>query len=318
MGGFSVTEAALTGFRIVRERPRIALFWIVVQFFVSAGFALIMVEIAGPAMTKLYAGGMMTASRDPAQNLAMFAQLAPMYGLIMVLTLVVYPILYAAMNRAVLRPAEDGFGYFRLGADELKQFGLFVLMFLVGMAAYLAIVICMVIVSVVLAVIAGVLIHGADKAVVAGVVGLVMTLLVMAAFCGWIFVWVRLSLASALTFATGKINLFGSWALTRGRFWPMLSAYLLTFVLFLVMWIIFLAIMLPVDAALGGGLGALGAVMHPNMSSLGAYLSPVIVVNMVLGAVFSAFMWPVLLTPPAAIYQRLTLDWVGGVFQGDA
>src|ERR1700748_2797848 len=109
MGRFSVAEVALTGFRIVRERRRIVLLWIVLQLVVSAGFGVIMVGMAGPALTRLYAGGGMLASQDPARNLALIRQLGPMYLVLLAFCLIFYPVLYAAMNRAVLRPADARF-----------------------------------------------------------------------------------------------------------------------------------------------------------------------------------------------------------------
>ena len=45
-----------------------------------------------------------------------------------------HSILLAAMCRVVLRPAEDRFGYLRLGSDELRQLGLVVLAGLVFFA----------------------------------------------------------------------------------------------------------------------------------------------------------------------------------------
>lgn len=42
-----------------------------------------------------------------------------------------------------------------------------------------------------------------------------------------IWLAVRLSLASPLTFDTRRVRVFGSFALTRGRFWSLLGAYLL-------------------------------------------------------------------------------------------
>ena len=35
MQGFSISEAAFTGFRIVRERPRAVVFWALIQLAVS-------------------------------------------------------------------------------------------------------------------------------------------------------------------------------------------------------------------------------------------------------------------------------------------
>lgn len=132
--------------------------------------------------------------------------------------------------------------------------------------------------------------------------GVVVALALLAA---WIYVWVRLSLASPLTFATRRINLFGSWRLTRGIFWPMLGAYLVAGILAIVVSLLILAISAAVSAAVGGGLSGLQSMMKPDMSSLATYLTPARFVTIFANAVSTALVWPVLLTPASAIYRSL-------------
>ncbi|MEI9891311.1 MAG: hypothetical protein WDN45_12940 [Caulobacteraceae bacterium] len=85
----------------------------------------------------------------------------------------------------------------------------------------------------------------------------------IAVCCAAIYGFVRLSLASPLTFDTRKVDLFGSWALTRGRFWKMLGTYLLVVGLALVIGLLVMIITIAVAAVLGG-LGALASIFRPT------------------------------------------------------
>lgn len=298
MANFSASDVALTGFRIVRERPRVVAIWAAIQFVISLGFSLGMVSLAGPALASLSAGGA-SASRDPAQAVAMVRQLAPFYALLVLFSLAFYPVLYATMNRAVLRPSEEGLGYIRLGADELRQLGLLLLIVLFVVVAYIALIIALV--AIVAA--TGAVTRGGGAGT--SLIGLLAVLVGLAAICAWIYVWVRLSLASAQTFATRRINLFGSWALTRGQFWPMFGAYVVALILAIVVSLLAGVISLAVGAVLGGGVGGLSALFQPNMTSVAAYLTPARLVQLVIGAASNALVLPVLFTPAAAIYRSL-------------
>jgi len=134
---------------------------------------------------------------------------------------------------------------------------------------------------------------------------LVAVLATLGAICAAIFVLVRLSLASAQTFATGKVNLFGSWALTRGRFWPIFGTYVLAFAFACVVLVLGFVVSFAAAALVGGG-DAITKMMRPDLTSLTALFSPAMLVRTAVNAVIAAMVLPVLLTPPAAIYLRLT------------
>ncbi|MGC1304719.1 MAG: hypothetical protein WA840_20295 [Caulobacteraceae bacterium] len=315
MERFSVTEIALTGFRIVKERPKVVLFWGAAQLLFSLCLILLMVASVGPALTQMSATGFAPSQHaDPAQTLAQFQKILPMYFVFGVLGAVFYPILYGAMNRAVLRPDESRFGYLRVGPDELRQFGLFLLMFILGLLAYLALFIVAGLVIALIAGLSGLALSHVNPMLAGVVTGLGTVAVMGVAFCAWIFLCVRFSLASPQTFATRKINLFGSWSLTRTAFWPALGTYVVAFALLMGVSILYFAILLPLDVAIGGGLAGLNTAFHPDMNSFATYFSPVIVLNLLVGAILSALMWPILLTPPAAIYEKLTMEAAPSVF----
>jgi len=301
MADFSASDAATTGFRIVRERPVAVLYWGALRLVLDVSVALLLVTLAGPAMTALQNAGA-SAQTDPAQSIKFFEQLAPAWLAMTPLQLIFYAIVCGAMNRAVLRPDEDRLGYLRLGADELRQVAVLFLYSLVMVAIYMVTVL-------VVAILAGVLSVGLAAAAggAGAALGFIIAFLAILAAVGFmLFVGVRLSLAPALTFDTGKVNLFGSWALTQGRFWPILGAYFLSWILVLLMLLLSLVIIAGAAAAVSGGLAGVSAMFKPDMSTVATYFTPVRIVMLVMSSFFSALFLPVSLTPPAFIYKSLT------------
>ena len=135
--------------------------------------------------------------------------------------LILFVILMTAAQRAVLRPADKGLFYLKLGMDELRMLALtiiLVILFYVGLVVAVG----------VLAV--GAVALGRAAAVVLMIVGII-ALLALA-----IWLEVRLSLAFPLTLLRRRIIIGESWRLTRGRFWTLFGAYLVLFVVFLVFW----------------------------------------------------------------------------------
>jgi hypothetical protein len=295
MARFSATDAAFSGFRIVREHPQAVAIWAAALLILQLLGSLALVGPAGQALMQVQAAG---PSRDPAQIMAQFHQLAPIYGLFLLAGLVFYPIAYATMDRAVLRPGDDRFGYLRLGADELRQLGLMLLLSLLGAGLYVLVILFIIVAVIVI----GVAAHTAPPVAASAFSALV----VFALACGFLFVLVRLSLASALTFATGRIDVFGSWALTRGQFWPILGTFLLALILTAIVMLLSYILIFAIVAVAGGGLAAISAVARPDFSSWAAFLSPLRLVYLAATTLVTAFALPLTLAPQAAIYRELT------------
>jgi hypothetical protein len=291
---FSASDTAFTGFRIVAERPWAVAIWAGLQLVVSLAFEVFVAYSAGPAFAKLQRIGLQP-SQDQAAMFDLLRQAAPTYLVLFVASLVLNAVLYAAMNRAVLRPAEARFGYLRLAADELRQLGLFAIFAGIFVAAYIA----FLVVAAVLVVVVG-LVAGAGVALALG-----LAILVPAFVCAFVFLAVRLSLASPMTFETGRIDLRGAWRMTQARFWPMLGTYFIAFALSVVVIVLTLAIALPAVALAGGGMGALGPALQSDFSSIAAVLTPAHIAYLTVFAIGQALIWPVTMTPPAAIYRAL-------------
>ena len=157
----------------------------------------------------------------------------------------------------------------------------------------------MILVAVVLIVIIG-LVAGEALAL-----GLGLAILLPTFIAAFVFLAVRLSLASPMTFETHKIDLRAAWRMTQGRFWPLLGTYFIAFALSVVVIVLTFSIALAAVAVAGGGVGALGSELQANLSSVAAVIRPAHLAYITVFAIGQALIWPVTMTPPAAIYRAL-------------
>ena len=300
MANFSITEAALTGFRVVRERPVAVLGWAALQFVLMAASFLVLISVAGPAMTQMQTHGLPT---DQNGLVALMSQVErgepPMLGL----SLVCGALLSAAMNRAVMAPQDRSFAFLKLGRDELAQLGLRMLLLLLWIAANLL----LVALAQGLAAIGGM--FGAGGQAVAGLSGLAAS--VAAVICV-VYVSLRLSLASAATFARHRIDLRTSWEMTRGHVAEIFGAFCLALVLAGLVLALGMTIVVLVTSAVVGIIDPANT-MRPDLSSIAGLLKPAPLIMLGLMSALFGLMSPLLLTPGAFIYQRLT----GSMRQGE-
>lgn len=295
MADLPVGECVLAGPRFIASKPATIGIWAALQLALNLGMTLLMIAMMGPqlqALAKLSGAG---AQSNPQATLAAVSGLLPGYLVLMLLSLVIYGVIYAAMNRAVLRPRDSAFVYLRLGGDEVRQ-GLLVVIYAV---LFLMLYVVAILVG---AVVIGIL-SVAQSPLLSGLGTLVVFLAVLGLF---IFLGVRLSLSSALTFETGRLHVFGGWAISRGHFWSMVAVYLLCAVQVLLLAVIAGVIIWLALGALTPGGDAMSFFTKPDMGSVGAFMTPARLVYSVMAAAMTVVIFPITLMPGPAMYRALT------------
>ena len=298
MSRFSASQMAMTGFRVVRENPAAVAVWALLQcvgVFVAVGGVVVL--IGKPVAELLAVSQNPDAKPDPQALLSILSRMAPFFLLLVPLGILVSSVIRTAMNRIILRPQDKAFAFLRIGADEWRQFLLGLMVMFTVAGAYVAVLIVIVILAVIIGLLSKTVPALGILLGVAGGFGIAGTA---------IYVAVRLSLASARTFATGRVDLFGSWDVTRGHFWPILGTYVLSSFLLMVVWSMGYALIFSV-AAVTTGLGPTAtAMLHPDYASAATYFTPSAVIYLGLNAVISALFLPISSTPAPAIYAALT------------
>jgi hypothetical protein len=211
MKGADVTIGSLLegGFRLIKERPGAMLIWTLIQLAAAIGASYWMVAIIQGNIDALMSG----ASEQSVQTSS------ALQGLLVSLAgLVVSTIIYAAVQRAIIRPAEGGPGWLKLGMDEVRLFLLvllYLIIFLIGMFIVLFVV--------------GGFMAGAGPAAAwtIAIVLLAFGFLVVSYF------GTKLSLTFPLTLKERAFAIGEGWNLTNGRFWTLYGAYFIIFLILL-------------------------------------------------------------------------------------
>lgn len=292
MSEFSSTDAALGGFGLARNNPRTILAWALVAFISSLATFAAMTLLSGGAFAEFRTlGASNPESVDFGQISAIYARMGPAYGASILISLVVSGLLNAAAARLVLNPSDTrGFGYLQLGADELRQILLAVVMNVIFLGIWFV---------VGLLIGLGYVVGGAPLSALLGLLSFLAAIFVS------IFLAVRLSLSSSATFVERRLAIRDSWRLTKGRFWPLLGTYLLAGVLGFLVVILVLAITMVV-LMLAFGMAAAGGAMNPTFESIGSLFSPASLIYFAILSFGSALGYLIFLTPAPAIYKQLT------------
>lgn len=297
---FSATDAAFEGFRVVRRNPVALVAWTLVYLiytlgalFASSGMVKSM-AVWVEQMEALENGPKPESLADLAPIMeSYFAAMSHMAWTLPV-SMIVSAILMAAISRAVLSGRGDGFGHVRLGMDEVRVF-----------VVTLVICILMVIVAVIAFVLAAV-IGGVAVAAMEGWGGLVMGLAVLAAFAFVIWLCVRWSLAVPITVAEKRFAIFDSFAMTKGRFWPLLGMAFIAGVLAIV--ISMLAGLVTMPLTMMGGMSMFGSMTGDDpMAMLENFnpTSPWMIASAVVNAIIYALTVAVVYAPFTAAYKGI-------------
>ncbi len=289
---FSATDAAFAGFRLARREPLTLLVWAATFAGLYLATGAVMVATVGPQMMQLQAAAASGAKADPSRTFAMLAAMAPAYGFVMLVTLLFYGLMFAAVNRAILRPGGGAAGRLGLGVDELLQLAVLLIVWIAFFVIYLVAAVAVAILAAMLAIAAQ------EASVLVAVVGALGVLALL------LFVMVRLSLLSPMALDRRSLDIAGAWRLTRGRFWPLFGAYVLAWILAVVMMLVVFVVFSGVAAA-AGGMQAAGVIFRPDMSSFAGYFSPVMVTWLLVASALYALMFAVLVGAPADAYRQI-------------
>ncbi|HEY5711679.1 MAG TPA: hypothetical protein VIT38_07275 [Allosphingosinicella sp.] len=226
----SVGSILAGAFGLVRRNPLAVLVWglLYTAAIASLFFAMRPVlQVYGEMISQQMAKGP-GAPMDPEALQPFMARLQAAGGLVFLAEIgifVLIMVLFTAAQRAVLRPAERGFFYLRVGGDELRMIALgFFVMVCIYIGSFVA--------SLVL------ILFGAILAFALGSPGAVVAvfLLCFLALMGAItYFEVRVSLAFPLTFLRGTFVFADAWRLTKGRFWTLFGAYFVIMLVYMLL-----------------------------------------------------------------------------------
>ncbi len=233
MSSFSPSDAAFEGFRLTRERPRAVLAWALCYLLFTYLISAIADVTLGPQSKALLAD-LQHASADPAAFWPAAQKMAPFFLAGLPLNLAFQAIFTCAVYRAILRPQEASRGYLRLGFDELRMMALNLILTVIWMVVIFAFLLVFLFSAAV---------AGAANGPVTILIGDIAT---VAAFCAGGTIVIRLSLAGPMTFADRRLQVFGSWSKSKGVFWRLAGAFVLSLILAV---IVLLLMLLVVGAA---------------------------------------------------------------------
>ena len=293
---FSATDAVFEGFRLARRNPLAILWWALVYF---------VVELANLAASGTVMGRMndLTSMAEgyeanPPTTPEAFMPLMQAYGdliaamwWLLPLSLVIGSVLSAAVARGVLTPSDKAFGYVRLGMDEVRV-----------LVVTIVISIVIGLISMVAFTLAGA-IGGVAIAAWGGVGALVMILLIFAALALIVWLAVRWSLAVPITVAEKRMSFFDSFAVSKGRFWPLLGMAILAGILAIVIYMLASIVAMPVG--LMSGINPFAGGDPAEMMAKMTLMNPWAVLGAAINAIMYALIVGVCYAPFASAYLQL-------------
>ncbi|EKY30263.1 hypothetical protein HMPREF0185_00609 [Brevundimonas diminuta 470-4] len=288
---FNATESAFEGFRLARRAPLAILTWAGAYL---AFFVLFFAVAGGSLVTIISLAEQVEQNPSPSMDdLTMLGQAyGAMMGLALPLSLLFSAVLATAVARSVIRPQDKRFGYLRLGRDELRVLGatllVAVLMFFVTMGGAL-------IIGLFAGLAAG---TGASWLLIPAVLGG----LALVAVAIWLAV--RLSLVVPMPFAEEKIAIKESWAITKGRFWPLLGMAILAGVMSILVGLLGSIVIAPLNLIFGGLNSLIGA-ETTSIAALVARFWPALLIWGVVNALLSAAQAAIIYSPFSAAYLGL-------------
>ena len=296
---FSATDAAFEGFRLVRRNPVALVGWTLLYLvytlatLFAAGGMMRSMAVWMDQVEALEAGPPPSSPEALVPIMESYMAAMSHMAWAIPLSLVIGAVLMAAIARAVLTPGTGGFGYMRLGMDEVRVFVVtLVIAILYAVATAIAFA-------------AAFIIGGIAIGAMEGWGALVMVLAVLAAIAFMIWLGVRWSLAVPITVDQKKFAFFESFAVTKGRFWPLFGMAVIAFVMVIIVSLLAGIVTMPISMMGGmsmfGNMGEDPTEMFRNFNPT----NPWIIASSVVNAFVYALTVAVLYAPFSAAYRDI-------------
>jgi hypothetical protein len=300
MSKFSASDAAFSGFRLVRENLKTVGIWAGAMTVLSIISNVLAIVFFGPQLEAFISYTSENNTPDLQEMARLMSDLTPLALWSLPYSLLLNGVIFATLNRLVLRHDDSRFAYLRVGKAELRQAALWLM-------------ICLTMI--------GVLCLGSALAgflsALGGPTGAFLGLLcVVGSFCAMVWLAVRLSFAPSITFDTGKITLFRSMPRTEGLFWPLLGAYLLAGLMSIIVVLLIWVIVSAIGLIASGDFAATGKMMRADTSSLQAYFTPAGVVQALFSGLISVLTTLIVFGPAPSIYRELKARESGASSEG--
>jgi hypothetical protein len=295
---FSASDAAFEGFRLVRRNPLALVAWALVYAVLSLGALVAVAGIVEPLIEwSERAEALESSNPTPAEFGAMFQAFGQIFlqiSWLIPISLFVSAVLAAAVARGVLNPKAKGFGYLRCGMDEVRVTAV---TFVLGLLMTL---LCVAVVMVI-----G-MIGGFSTASGANWGWLIALAAGLGGFGLVIWLAVRLSLAVPITVAENRMAFFDSFAVTKGRFWPLLGMAIIAGVMTLI--ISFLSSIITMPLGMMSGMEGMNFGPNSDPELLRAALdisNPWVIASSLVEAIVYALTVGVMYAPFAAAYRDI-------------